>query len=63
MVAIACKFTSVPFIFFSADISDSGGGRCHNIVARKWLDNVLEQGVSAKVDHVLKEVEDLAYHL
>ena len=29
------------------------------IVARKWLDNVLEQGVRAKVDHVLKEVEDL----
>ena len=29
------------------------------IVARNWLDNVLEQGVRAKVDHVLKEVEDL----
>ena len=28
-------------------------------VARKWLDNVLEQGVRAKVDHMLKEVQDL----
>ena len=28
-------------------------------VARKWLDNVLEQGVRAEVEHVLKEVEDM----
>jgi len=56
MVAIACKFTSVPFTFFSADISDSGGSRCHN---SGNSDNVLERGVRAKVEHVFKEVEDL----
>jgi len=56
LLHVSSRVSHSPFFLQASQILEEADA---TIVARKWLNNVLERGVRPKVEHVSNEVEDL----